>query len=124
MGIPDKKNANQMVGRTAARTYDEDGCVRHAKRRREALKVEKQLKSWLADIGVDLQIRNNGHHWQMRNENKFSADWWPSSAKFVINKNFHDGIHVHGVDQIAAILADHLKIDRPTFAVQSRTTKH
>lgn len=41
-----------------------------------------------------MTVTNHGHHWQFRRAD-IQADWWPSRAKFVINKDFAKGHHVH-----------------------------
>lgn len=33
------------------------------------------------------------------------AEWWPSSAKLVLNKDWDNGIHTHDVDQLINELA-------------------
>jgi len=48
--------------------------------------------------GLTLRITNEGHHWQIADEG-FLAEWWPSSAKLVIGKKWHDGIHCHDYKQ-------------------------
>jgi len=48
--------------------------------------------------GVVLRITNEGHHWQLTKEN-FLAEWWPSSAKLVINKQWSRGRHCHDFRQ-------------------------
>lgn len=52
----------------------------------------------VAAARVCASYRNEGHHWWL-NEDKFLAEWWPSSAKLVINKQWNEGRHCHDYRQ-------------------------
>ncbi len=36
----------------------------------------------------------------------FLTEWWPSSAKLVIGKKWHDGIHCHDYKQALKVIED------------------
>lgn len=52
-----------------------------------------------------MTLHNNGHHWVFDCglvgnpggpcRDRLLIEWWPSSAKLVIRKNWNGGIHVH-----------------------------
>src|SRR2546430_4225434 len=54
------------------------------------------VRRWCGQRGLTLRITNEGHHWQIA-DGGFLAEWWPSSAKLVIGKKWHDGIHCHEI---------------------------
>lgn len=43
--------------------------------------------------------------WDERHNGNQVAEWWPSSAKMVLNKNYPNGIHIHDYQQAMAELA-------------------
>ena len=55
-----------------------------------------------------MRITNEGHHWQITG-GSLLAEWWPSSAKLVIGKKWHDGIHCHDYKQALKIIEDSYK---------------
>jgi hypothetical protein len=54
---------------------------------------------------LTLRITNEGHHWRIA-DGGFLAEWWPSSAKLVIGKKWHDGIHCHDYKQALKVIED------------------
>jgi hypothetical protein len=47
-----------------------------------------------------LRINNGGHHWIFERD-KFFAEWWPSSAKLVFQRQYQRGVHVYDWTQAA-----------------------
>ncbi len=77
---------------------------RHAKRL--AFNVENYKDSaiiWSAERGVLLTITNGNHHWKFERDGLI-VEWWPSSAKCVIGKQWRNGIHTHDWTQLVVIL--------------------
>ena len=68
--------------------------MRHARRLSANLEQEANVRRWCEQRALTLRITNEGHHWQIT-DGGFLAEWWPSSAKLVIGKKWHDGIHCH-----------------------------
>lgn len=81
-----------------------DGGQRHATRLDFNLDYADEVRRWCWDRGVTLSIRNSGHHWIFTAANML-AEWWPSSAKLVLNKQWKGGIHVHDWHQLIEELA-------------------
>jgi hypothetical protein len=52
-----------------------------------------QAQAWAAQYGFTLRIHNEGHHW-MWQKGAFVAEWWPSSAKLVLNRVYERDFHV------------------------------
>jgi len=104
--IPDKHNA----GRSTIVHWKpgEDGGERHDRRLRENLhwrgKVEDLCNAW----GISFEVKNSGHHWIFKH-GKRVAEWWPSSAKLVLDKKWDSGIHTHDWSQVLDILMREFK---------------
>ena len=85
----------------------ESATARHSRRLRTALGYRVALESWCDDHGLDVEVKNDGHHWIFTLEldpKPELAEWWPSSAKLVVNKRWSEGIHVHDYQQVQAEL--------------------
>jgi hypothetical protein len=104
--IPD----NRSAGRSRIVPYrrGEDFRTRHSRRLRTNLEQEADVRRWCEERGLTLRITNGGHHWQITN-GVFLAEWWPSSAKLVIGKRWHAGIHCHDYRQALRVIEDSFK---------------
>ena len=76
---------------------------RHTRRLHGNLRCESEVREWCRTRGFNLRITNEGHHWQL-NKNKFVAEWWPSSAKLVFNKQWNKGCHCHDYRQALELI--------------------
>jgi len=65
----------------------------------------RHVRRWCWQRGLTPRITNEGHHWQIA-DGGFLAEWWPSSAKLVIGKKWHDGIHCHDYKQALKVIED------------------
>jgi len=101
--IPDTVSA----GRSRIVPYyrGEDFRIRHARRLSANLEQEANVRRWCRQRGLTLRITNEGHHWQIA-DGGFLAEWWPSSAKLVIGKKWHGGIHCHDYKQALKVIED------------------
>jgi len=90
----------------------EDPRDRHARRLRENLKREGDVRGWARKSGVTMKVHNRGHHWRFMKGSKF-AEWWPSTAKLVIQGNYKNERHVHDHFFAIRILERHFKLDKP-----------
>jgi hypothetical protein len=66
------------------------------------------VRLWCAQHGLTLRVSNEGHHWQIT-DGVFLAEWWPSSAKLVIGKRWHSGIHCHDHKQALGVIENAYK---------------
>jgi hypothetical protein len=57
------------------------------------------LNAWATMNGYRVRVHGEGQHWCVERDG-FTAEWWPSSAKLVINKGWQGGIHCHDVGQV------------------------
>jgi|GEM_PF-1728511 len=93
------------VGRSDVVPYrrGEDPAERHARRLYTNLKFQEEVRAWAQRHGIVLKIKNEGHHWIFEYRNRV-AEWWPSSAKLVIDRAYSKGIHVHDYKQLIKYL--------------------
>lgn len=75
---------------------------RHARRLVNARKLIPTVIKWTIKVGINLTIKNQDNHWIWETLDGVNrADWWPSSAKLILNRDFTNGIHAHDPGQVA-----------------------
>ena len=96
---------HRSAGRSKISPYIEGECPqdRHARRRSEADSRRDELKKALNEIGWEIVIKNHGCHWIIT-KGKNKVEWWPNTAKMVINQKWSNGIHVHDTDQVLKVI--------------------
>ncbi len=87
---------------------------RHKRRLRSNLKYQQEVREWCKESGLTLRITNGGHHWAFYYGGQLApgslfAEWWPSTAKLVIGKQWKQGIHTQDCRQLIRVLENHLK---------------
>ena len=107
--IPDRLSS----GRSRIVPYyrGEDFSTRHARRLSANLEQVANVHRWCQQQGLTLRITNDRHHWQITGGG-FLAQWWPSSAKLVIGKRWHDGVHGHDYKQALKAIEDFYRNQR------------
>ena len=55
-------------------------------------RLEEQVRVWAAGHGCSLRVLNDGHHCLFQKPG-FLAEWWPSSARLAVNRDY--GRHIH-----------------------------
>lgn len=65
---------------------------------------EDVAKEWCAARDITLMVANRGHHWKFAKD-RMVVEWWPSSAKFVFDKQYNKGVHVHDWTQAKVLIA-------------------
>jgi hypothetical protein len=84
---------------------------RHQRRLVSACKSKEEVEKWCEECGLSLTVTNGGHHWRFtRVDLQVFVEWWPSSAKMVIDKKYDCGIHCHDYTQVIKIMEDRLGI--------------
>jgi hypothetical protein len=78
--------------------YHNDPKTRHQRRYFFNLQHQKIVEQWCKENEISLHVKNEGHHWIFVREQQ-RAEWWPSSAKMVINQQWRKGIHIHDYQQ-------------------------
>lgn len=77
---------------------------RHARRLRVNIAARQTLSAWCRARGVCLAVKNDDHHWMFSRGNAL-VEWWPSSAKLVVDKEWRNAWHCHDWKQVEARLA-------------------
>jgi hypothetical protein len=77
---------------------------RHVRRLEAAMhhRWQTRLENWCTGNGCTLIISNHGQHWRITGN--LNAEWWPSSAKLVMERRYDRGIHCHDVAQLLKFL--------------------
>lgn len=65
---------------------------------------EAEFRAWAERTGMTLDIKNNGHHWIMRDAEGVRADLWPSTRKLVFNLNHADATVVDSTEDLISAL--------------------
>lgn len=67
------------------------------------LDVSREAKARADRRGFTLRVLNEGQHWLFQKPG-LVAEWWPSSAKLVLNRDYDHDQHAHHWPQVAARL--------------------
>ncbi len=70
------------------------------------LQHSQEVEAWCFERSVRVTITNHGHHWKFIYTGGRQAEWWPSSAKLVFNRQYKKGIHCHDYGQVLQVLAN------------------
>jgi hypothetical protein len=68
--------------------------------------AESGIRAWAEARGCSLRVLNDGHHWLFEMPG-FTAEWWPSSAKLVLNRNYVQAHHAPHWADVMAVLQRH-----------------
>lgn len=77
--------------------------ARHERRLGINLRCRQRLENFCKANGFRFTVKNEGHHWQMW-LGKWQFDWWPSTAKLIINQQWEKGMHMHDYQQVTNVL--------------------
>lgn len=86
--------------------HGEDPRTRHSRRLSENSAHVPEMKASIESMGYSLEIKNFGHHWIFKKGSNTTWEWWPSSAKLVLNKQYRKGIHCHDFRQVLKVLSE------------------
>ncbi len=95
---------------------------RHERRLRTAMATRHKLEAWCDMNDLLLLVMDAGLHWKI-DQPGFIAQWWPSTAKLVINKQWNNGIHVHDYEQVIAQIKKHLALSNGAVAAADASSK-
>jgi hypothetical protein len=81
---------------------------RRERRMERTAHLEAQVRVWAEQRGCSLRKLNGGHHWLFQ-RCSFMAEWWPSSARLAVNRDYvHDHHAPHWTDDGRAATASAL----------------
>jgi len=87
---------------------DETPEHRHARRLGAAVRTADELREWCSANGWTFAVHNGVDHFAFRRGDTM-LDWWPRTAKLVINKQWNKGIHCHDYQQVIKFLVKNSK---------------
>ena len=65
---------------------------RRARRMERTARLEDQVAAWASQHRCSLRVLSGGHHWLIQKPG-FMAEWWPSSARLAVNRDYDRLIH-------------------------------
>lgn len=86
---------------------DEYKRQRRERRMERTSGLESEVRAWAERHGCSLRVSNDGHHWLFQTPG-FMAEWWPSSARLVVNRDYASHIHATHWAEVVAVLQQHL----------------
>jgi hypothetical protein len=82
---------------------DEYKRQRRERRKERTLQSESAVRAWASQHGLSLRVLNGGHHWLLERPG-FVAEWWPSSAKLAINRDYLYTFHTPNWQGVVDVL--------------------
>lgn len=106
--FPDKAKATAKAG-LCPYSPAESSAQRHDRRFVVANSTKSLviLSNWAWRNGYVFEVKNDGEHFIVRTpagDHPHFAQWWPRSAKLVIDCDWRHGIHCHDAGQLIAEL--------------------
>jgi hypothetical protein len=92
---------SQIINCEPGGTSQALGRYRHLKN----LENAPQLRDWASKHGFEFFMKNHDEHWILKGAN-VTAEWWPRTAKLVLNYSYLNGIQTHDWMQSCTILDD------------------
>jgi hypothetical protein len=77
--------------------------------------LEAQVRAWAEQHGCSLRVLNGGHHWLFQKPG-FMAEWWPSSAKLAVGRDYLHDHHAPHWKDVRSVLEQHLSAAPPNAA--------
>ncbi len=96
------------------------------RRRRLDYNIAQQnvVRGWTDKNGITMKVTNNGHHWHFRKlhdghdklpkykQKTTQADWWPSTARFVLQRRYGNDLKVVDHEHLIELLDEHFNEGR------------
>lgn len=100
-----KKSDVSSAGPSKIVPYDpnESPQDRHRRRLEAGLSEQDTVASFCDFYKITFNVKNEGQHWMFILNQRW-IEWWPSSGKFVVEKQWDRGTHVHDVEQVMILL--------------------
>jgi len=67
------------------------------------LQAEAAVRAWARKHGFALRVLNGGHHWILEKAG-LVAEWWPSSGKLALNRDYRRTFHAPHWPDVEAVL--------------------
>lgn len=89
---------------------DEPAQVGHARRFHANMCHRGDVQAWCFERAVTVIVGNQGQHWRFIYGDSF-AEWWPSTAKLVFNRQYRHGVRCHDYEQVITALSRRWKLE-------------
>ena len=76
---------------------------RRERRMQRTLQSEAAVRGWAEQHGFALRVLNSGHHWMLEKPGML-AEWWPSSAKLALNRDYLRTFHAPHWSEVVLVL--------------------
>jgi hypothetical protein len=86
---------------------------RRERRMERTSRLEEEVRVWAEGHGYSLRVLNDGHHWLFQKAG-FMAEWWPSSARLAVNRDYGRHIHAPHWAEVATELQHYLTSTLPS----------
>jgi hypothetical protein len=110
VGISNWKMKNSSHGhRRDRRILSPDEYKRQQREQRiqRTSNSESQVRACTEQRGCSLRVLNDGHHWLFQKPG-FMAEWWPSSARLALNRDYLHDYHAPHWPDVMAVLQQNL----------------
>jgi hypothetical protein len=84
---------------------------RRERRMHRTADLESEVCAWAEQRGCSLRVLNDRHHWLFQRPG-FMAEWWPSSARLAVNREYGRYIHAPHWAEVMSVLQQHLAAPR------------
>jgi hypothetical protein len=75
-------------------------------------RFEEQVRIWTQGHGCSLRVLNDGHHWLFQKPGSVT-EWWPSSARLAVNRDYGSDIHAPHWADVVTVLEQRLAAALP-----------
>ncbi|MEI6784911.1 MAG: hypothetical protein WCQ21_28780 [Verrucomicrobiota bacterium] len=96
---------------------------RRDRRMERTSRLESQVRAWAEGHGCSLRVLNDGHHWLFQKPG-FMAEWWPSSARLAVTRDYGRYIHAPQWTDVVAVLQEQLATPLPAQPAAQAETDH
>lgn len=97
-----RKQSNRRRNRPALSPEDYKK-QRRTRRLGRSGRSEEQIRGWAEKQGCSLRVLNDGHHWLFQAAG-IVAEWWPSSAKLAIDRDYTGTTHAAHWSDVKKVL--------------------
>lgn len=94
-----KKGRSSLVPYIESESWKE----RYQRRMKHALQNKQKVENWCGKNKWKMFINNEGHHWVFFTNERKIIEWWPSSGKLIIGKQWKQGVHCHDYIQLLEV---------------------
>lgn len=105
IGVSAAPDQTRPLRRSAPPALTPDEYKRRRRERRidRTARLESEVRAWAERHGCTLRVLNGGQHWLFQRPG-FTAEWWPSSAKLALNRDYLRAVHTPHWPEVSHVL--------------------